>query len=237
MPDPKPVEPMHAFDELARITLADHTLTSVMHKIVELTRRTIPGAASVSVTFLEDGRATTAAHSGQLALELDERQYERGYGPCLDAAAGGEILRIQDMETETRWPVFTADARRFGTGSSMSLPVPVQREFSAAVNIYSTETHAFDEEAVELASTFAAYAGVALANMHLYEAQGRVAEQLQTAMKSRATIEQAKGVLMCARRCAAGEAFDILVKLSQDTNRKLRDVAQVVIDDALRHPE
>ena len=68
--------------------------------------------------------------------------------------------------------------------------------------------------------------------MHLYEAQGRVAEQLQTAMQSRAVIEQAKGILMGARRCKAEEAFDILVKLSQDTNRKLRDVAQALVDDA-----
>jgi AmiR/NasT family two-component response regulator len=68
--------------------------------------------------------------------------------------------------------------------------------------------------------------------MHLYEAQGRVAEQLQTAMRSRAAIEQAKGILMGARGCQADEAFDMLVKLSQDRNRKLRDVAQVIIDDA-----
>ena len=67
--------------------------------------------------------------------------------------------------------------------------------------------------------------------MHLYEAQGRVAEQLQTAMHSRATIEQAKGILMGARHCTAEQAFDILVVLSQQTDRKLRDVAQAMVAD------
>ena len=110
--------------------------------------------------------------------------------------------------------------------------MPLQREVLAALNIYSTESDAFDDATVEVASTFAAYAGVALANVHLYTAQGQVAEQLQTAMRSRAVIEQAKGVLMGQRRCTSQEAFDVLVALSQRTNRKLRDVAQAVVDEA-----
>ena len=68
--------------------------------------------------------------------------------------------------------------------------------------------------------------------MHLYTAQGQVAEQLQTAMRSRAVIEQAKGVLMGQRRCTSQEAFDVLVQRSQHTNRKLRDVAQAVVEQA-----
>jgi AmiR/NasT family two-component response regulator len=51
-------------------------------------------------------------------------------------------------------------------------------------------------------------------------------------MESRAVIEQAKGVLMGQRQCDAEEAFDILVKLSQQSNRKLREVAQALLDSA-----
>lgn len=227
-----PVQPQQAFDELARITLADHTLTSVMDKVAQLTRGTVPGAAAVSVTVVERGKPTTAAYSGEMALRLDERQYERGYGPCLDCIEGGVPVHIPDMRKEERWPQFAEDAQQHGAGASLSLPVPVQRELSAALNIYATEPHAFDEPAQELSRTFAAYAGVALANMHLYEAQGRVAAQLQAAMESRAVIEQAKSVLMGARRCTADEAFGLLVKLSQDSNRKLRDVAAAVVHEA-----
>lgn len=233
MSDHAPIQPQQAFEELSRITLADYTLTSVMEKVAELTRKTVPGADAVSVTFIERGKASTAAYEGERALKLDERQYERGYGPCLDCIDGSQAVHIKDMTAETRWPQFTADARQYGVGSSMSIPVPVQREVAAALNIYSTDAHAFDEQAEELASTFAAYAGVALANMHLYQAQERVAQQLQTAMESRAVIEQAKGILMGARRCTAEEAFDLLVKLSQDNNRKLRDVASTIVAEAV----
>ena len=226
------LQPQDAFVELARITLADHSLDSVMDKIARLAKGTLQLDGEVSVTLVERGKASTVAQTGRLALELDERQYARGYGPCLDCIDGGEPLIVSNMDDEARWPEWAKSAALSGAGSSLSMPVPLQREISAALNIYSVERDAFDDVAVELASTFAAYAGVALANMHLYTAQGQVAEQLQTAMRSRAVIEQGKGILMGQRRCSSQEAFDILVRLSQDTNRKLRDVAQALVDDA-----
>ena len=226
------MQPQTAFEELARITLADHSLATVMEKVALLTKRTIPGASEVSVTLLEGTRPNTVAFTGQLAVDLDERQYERGFGPCLAAVEGGEPVVINSMDADDRWQAWSKEATKAGAHSSLSIPVPLQREVGAALNIYSTDSDAFDEGAVELARTFAAYAGVALANMHLYEAQGQVAEQLQTAMNSRAMIEQAKGILMGQRRCTSQQAFDILVRLSQETNRKLRDVAQVLVDEA-----
>jgi GAF domain-containing protein len=232
MHESQSTQPQDAFAELAKITLADHSLAHVMEKVARLAKRTIPGASEVSVTLLDRGHASTVAFTGQLAMDLDERQYEKGYGPCLDCIDGGEAIRIDSMSTESRWADWTREASQHGAGSSMSIPVPVQREVSAALNVYAVEEQAFDDDAADLALTFAAYAGVALANMHLYEAQGQVAEQLQAAMQSRAVIEQAKGILMGERRCNADEAFNILVRLSQETNRKLREVAEALVTKA-----
>jgi GAF domain-containing protein len=226
------LQPQDAFAELARITLSEQSLDTVMGTIARLTKQTIPGASEVSVTMVERGNATTLASTGPLAADLDERQYQRGHGPCLSAVEGGEPILINDMTGEHRWSDWAVQAVERGAGSSLSIPVPVQREVMAALNIYSIDRHAFDQDSVELATTFSAYAGVALANMHLYQAQGQMADQLQAAMRSRAVIEQAKGIMMGARGCSAEEAFNILIKLSQDSNRKLREVAQALVDDA-----
>ena len=232
MTDTQNTQPQDAFAELAKISLAEHSLEHVMAKIADLAKSTLQVRGEVSVTLVERGKPSTVASTGALATDLDERQYARSYGPCLDCIDGGEPLIVEDMRHEQRWPDWAATAADLGAGSSMSIPVPLQREVSAALNVYSTDAGAFDESAVELASTFAAYAGVALANMHLYQAQGQLAEQLQESMRSRAGIEQAKGILMGQRRCTAQEAFDILVRLSQETNRKLRDVAEALVDEA-----
>jgi AmiR/NasT family two-component response regulator len=78
---------------------------------------------------------------------------------------------------------------------------------------------------------------VALANAHLYDTTASLAHHMQTAMESRAIIEQAKGIIMAERRCTSEDAFGILVKVSQDTNRKLRDVATALVDRATHPPQ
>jgi GAF domain-containing protein len=225
-------DPQQAFDELGQMVLGEHTLDHLLERIVALAIDVIPGAEDVSVTLVSNARATTVVSTGRLASELDETQYEIGVGPCLAAAEGGEVASVPDMGSETRWPAFTKAAAERGVLSSLSTPIPLQQYASAALNVYATQPRAFDEAAVELANTFASYAGVALANMHLYETTRTLAEQLKTAMESRAVIEQAKGILMGQRGCSADEAFDILVRLSQQVNRKLREVAQVLVDQS-----
>jgi hypothetical protein len=104
MSKPQPTQPQDAFAELARISLADHSLDRVMDKVAALTKTTLDLQGEVSVTIVERGRPSTVASTGSLATDLDERQYQRGYGPCLDSIAGGEALMVKDMDTEQRWP-------------------------------------------------------------------------------------------------------------------------------------
>ncbi|MBB5111303.1 AmiR/NasT family two-component response regulator [Micromonospora echinospora] len=115
----------------------------------------------------------------------------------------------------------------------MSIALPIQEAVTGALNLYGSSAHAFDQSSIDLAEEFAAYAAVALANAHLYESTSTLAQQMREAMRSRAVIEQAKGIIMGQRRCSADEAFTLLAKLSQDTNRKLRDVAEALVARAV----
>ncbi|AGZ41180.1 GAF and ANTAR domain-containing protein [Actinoplanes friuliensis] len=232
MTDQYPLDPAEAFAEISRIKLSDTNLDGVLEHLARLAKRTIPGAAEVSVTLSRGKGAYTAAYTGELALALDERQYEQGHGPCLDALASGDVMSIDDMGTEERWPDFAARAIEAGPHSSLSVGLPVHESAAGALNVYAIKAHSFDDDGIALAQTFAGYAAVALANAHLYDTQASLANQMQAAMASRAVIEQAKGILMGQRRCSSAEAFAILAKLSQDTNRKLRDVAQALVDSA-----
>ena len=226
------MDPNEAFAELGRIRLADIDLETLLDKIAYLAKRTIPGATEVSVTLVHGDRARTAAFTGELALKVDEQQYERGYGPCLDASAANISLSVPDTGAEERWPDWAAAAHQAGVHSSLSIGLPVQERVTGALNLYATETHAFDDDALAIAQTFAGFAAVALANAHLYETQATLATHMQKAMDSRAVIEQAKGIIMGSRHCSPAEAFAILTKLSQDSNRKLRDVATALVETA-----
>lgn len=227
-----PLDPMQSFTELGRIDLATMDLQDVLSRVSELAKLTIPGADEVSVTLVEDGRATTAAFTGQLALELDEQQYKTGYGPCLDAASAGETIVIDDMAHEDRWPDFTPRALEQGAGSSMSVGLPIQQAITGAINVYSQGTRAFDDESAEVAKTFASYAAIGLANAHLYQSTAALAAQMEQAMASRAVIEQAKGIVAAEHRCSTEDAFTLISRRSQSSHRKLRDVAADIVTEA-----
>jgi GAF domain-containing protein len=218
-----------AIAKLARITLASQTLEGVLESLTKITKQAIDGAYEVSVT-IEGRDSVTAASTAAFANAVDESQYAAGYGPCLEALRTGETVVVEDQETETRWPRYSPEAAAAGVGSSVSVPLLIEDKHVAALNIYGEAPHAFSRDAVRMAEDLAVYAAVVINNADLYFGATSKAEQMTEAMASRAVIEQAKGVLMGGRRCDADEAFGILVKLSQQSHRKLRDVAQTIID-------
>jgi transcriptional regulator with GAF, ATPase, and Fis domain len=222
--------PLNAFLDLVDVSLHEDTTESALEKVIRVGRETVGGCDEASVTLITEAGPRTAVFTGQLALDLDESQYQRGYGPCLDAAVGGGILKIDETRTETRWPDYARAAAERGARSSMSVPISAQAGVSGALNFYATQPDAFDDASCELGTALAAYAATAVRNLRHHESARREAEAIQRAMQSRAVIEQAKGILMRDRGCTADEAFDLLVATSQRSNHKLRDVAQQLVD-------
>lgn len=227
--DDSPV-PHEALLELGRIVLAGQSLDSVLGTVAHLAQRAVPGADEVSVTLLRADRPFTAAQTGSLALAADELQYERDHGPCMDAARASMVLRIDDMRHEERWPEYGQRVAEMGVLSSASLPLPVQDDVIGALNLYARRPRAFGSRDLDAAAVVAEHAAVAVANAHAYSAAADLGRQMSAAMASRAVIEQAKGIVMGQRGCSADEAFALLSRLSQDTNRKVRDVAASLVE-------
>jgi GAF domain-containing protein len=215
---------LHA--ELAGVVLVDRELSEVLTEIVQIARRAIPGAEATSITLIRDDRAFTAAFDGQIAMDADELQYERGYGPCVDAGRSGEVFVVTDMESEDRWPDYAKHVARLGVRSSLSVPLPFQGATIGALNNYALEPSAFGESDVRLGEEVAAFLAIAVANA---EAAARATDDvanMRRAMESRAVIEQAKGILMERYKVTSEQAFTLLTHSSQRTNVKLRDVAE-----------
>ncbi len=227
-----PTDASHAFAELGRIDFAEHDLEAVLDRVCRFVQAAIPGAAEVSVSLLRCGQSSTAAFTGELALKLDERQYEVGSGPCVEAAATGMTLKVDDMSSEERWPAYSKVAAAEGACSTLSVGMPFQHALTGAINIYARDAHAFDDTSVEVAETFAGYAAVAVTNVHLYESTATLASQMQEAMDSRAVIEQAKGILVAQRGGTPEDAFTLLSMASQHRNKKLRDIAAAIVERA-----
>ena len=226
-----PLEANRAFERLGGIVLGDQPLSAILKQVVELARQVLPVPTQASLTVIAAGEPSTVAFSGDTARALDERQYELDGGPCLDAARTGQLIHVPDTQTESRWPKYLETAVERGVRSSLSVPLPLPRAVTGALNFYAADTDPFDEVTTELARTFAGHAAVAVANAHLYETTASLAQQMQHAMASRATIEQAKGIIMRDRGCDADAAFAALVELSHETHLKLREIAERLVAD------
>lgn len=138
--------------------------------------------------------------------------------------------RIADTHEDDRWPSFAAEAAAHGIRSTISYPMEAGEQVTGALNLYSPDVDGFADTDEELGLALARQAAVLLANKSVQWDALQLAENMQDAMRSRATIEQAKGLVMATRRCTPDEAFSILVRASQRQNRKLRDIATEMVE-------
>ena len=219
---------------MARFFVGDGTLRETLQRIADLAVEAVPGADMAGMTMLVEGRAKTAVFTDDCCPEIDAAQYETGIGPCLDSFRHQQVYRIDFMEKDRQWPPFSEAAGAHGIQSSMSVPLVARHEGVGALNFYSRSTEAFSDDDVEMGLQFATQAASVLANSQAYWDAHHLSQSLATAMTSRSTVEQAKGILMGSRGCNAEEALQLLVRASQRENRKLREIAQEMVADAGR---
>ena len=219
--------------ELARVVLGGRELSDVLTEVVGIARRAIPGANATSITLIRDERTFTAAFDGQLSMDADELQYQRGYGPCLDAGRAGEVFVVRDMRTEERWPDYARHAAGLGVRSSLSVPLPFQGASIGALNNYARRPDAFGDEDVALGQEVAAFVAIAVGNAEAAARANTDVTNMRQAMASRSVIEQAKGILMERYKVTAEQAFTLLTHASQRSNTKLRDIAEELTDSGV----
>ena len=229
--DPQPANAAEALERLGRLSLRELTMDSLLQTVADLTKTVMPGNPETSVLLLVKDNPTTVAHTGQLAVDLDETQYERGHGPCLHAARTGELTEIADTRTETRWQDYTQRAAERGNLSSLSIPLAIDEDeqVTGALNVYARQPDAFDEDSRSVATRFGPYAAVATGNMYAYQSARDMADNLQAALESRAVIDQAKGVLIERYKLTPDQAFQLLARVSMNANRKVRDIADHLV--------
>jgi hypothetical protein len=197
-------------------------MDELLQRALELAIDTVPGCEEAGVSMARKNRIETPASVGSLAAACDRLQEALGDGPCIETLVDADLVRIDDMASEDRWPDFARQAERLGICSLLAVRMATARDRVAALNLYATTPRAFDRESELLASAYATHVGMLLA-MQEREAN------LRAAIRSRETIGQAMGILMERHRITASQAFDLIVHVSQSTNVKLREIADELV--------
>jgi putative methionine-R-sulfoxide reductase with GAF domain len=218
--------------ELAALLLHAEDADEALHHLARMAVVVIPDGPSCGITVAKDGKFTTAVYSGAIPASVDEVQYQRGDGPCLQALRTGAPVIVQDLSAEDqgRWGGFPPLALAAGTHGVLAYPLEVSGQIAGVLNLYAHERDLFPVPVQRIAKQFVDPAALILSGVLRQLGQAELIAQLNAALASRAVIDQALGIIMARRACSAGDAFAVLRKMSNDRNVKLRDVAAAVTD-------
>jgi hypothetical protein len=196
------------------------------------------GFDAATVTARHGPDLATVAATDQRLIGLDDAQYESGEGPCLSVLEPHDPISLDDAaELEDQWAHFSRTAAHLGVHSTLSMHLPVDSaEVAASLNLYSRQTLELSDAQVRAAVPFAEQLAAAIVSVDAHRATANLAREMAEAMRSRAVIEQAKGMIMADRRISADEAFEQLTRLSQHANMKPRDVAQRMVKERTEPP-
>jgi anti-anti-sigma regulatory factor len=211
-----PISEMSAA-ELRRATAipADSgVVDGALRLVVELAQTSVSGADGVSVSLLRNGTIRTVAATDDTATEMDTDQYATGEGPCVDALLRGHWFHSASLETETRWPSFTSQARALGIKSILSSPLTALDDPVGALNIYSRNASVFDVEAQQTAEAFAYKASMILGDARAGVIDAQLAVRFQAALRNRDIIATAKGIVMERESLNEDDAFENLLRQS-----------------------
>ena len=219
----------HRMAELARASAAPRSVEDVLSDVTATAKELIPGVDTAGVLLVgKNGKYESLAGITELPHKLDDLQMTFDEGPCVQAALDDLIVRTDDFRTEQRWPQYAPAVIELGVLSGLSVKLYTAERTAGALNLFAFKPHAFDADDETIATVLAAHAAAAI----LASRQG---EQLQSALSTRDRIGQAKGIIMERYGIDDIAAFDMLKRLSQDSNTRLTDVAQRVIDTRNTH--
>jgi len=224
MTQPRNYDLAQRMAELARAAAAPRSVGQVLSDVTATAMELIPGTDTAGVLLIgKGGKFDSVAGTSGLPQLLDELQMTFSEGPCVEAALDELIVRTDDFRSEERWPKYSAAVVEIGVLSALSFKLYTSDRTAGALNLFAFKPNAFDAEDETTGVVLASHAAAAI----LASRQG---EQLESALSTRDRIGQAKGIIMERFGVDDVQAFEMLRRLSQDSNTRLADVAQRVVD-------
>lgn len=214
---------LEQFAQAARTLREEQDLQHVLDRAVVLAVDIISGCdqAGVLLVYRDTGIDTSAA-TGDQVRHADALQYQLGEGPCLRAIWDHHTVVSSDVANDARWPAWGVHVAEVGMRSILAFRLFTQSDTLGALNLYSTRVGGFNAEDHDEGRALAAHVAVALS-------AAEEVENLYVAVSTRTLIGRAEGILMERFNLPSEQAFAVLRRVSQDSNTKLRTVAEQLV--------
>ena len=208
--------------DLARDLRSQRTSLLTLQHVVQATSELVKGCDDVAISLAhQDGTVETRASLGAgIAEQADQLQTQFREGPCVDSAWDSAIVWARDLPHDGSWPQWGhAVLDQLGVRSVMCVQLYTHEDHELGVlQLYATQPHAFDADDADEVVGIAAHAAVALSAIANHEA-------VRFGLVRRTMIGQATGILMERYHVDAHAAFEVLRRVSQESGRKVYDIA------------
>jgi GAF domain-containing protein len=209
-------------------------LTMLVDRCVELLDVTAAGILLADA----DGKLRVMAASSETVRLLELFQLQNDEGPCLEAhATGAAVVHADLADASDRWPRFAPEAVGAGFRSVYAMPLRLRSSIIGALNLFRAGPGSMPVDDVTIAQALADVASIAILQDQTLRESQVLAGQLQHALDSRVTIEQAKGMLAERGKVPMDEAFRRLRIYARNHNQQLTAIALAVVNGELRLDE
>lgn len=182
--------------------------------------------------LLADGHGVLhlMAASSEKTYDLELFQLQRQEGPCLDCYHGGAAVSVPDLAREQqRWPQFARAALEAGFASVHALPMRLRDTTLGTLGLFGTTTGDLDAEDKALAQALAHIASLALVAERATSDTAAINHQLQSALRTRVTIEQARGILAEDANIDTAQALVLLRRYAAANDQPLSHLTRAVV--------
>ncbi len=221
-----------AMAELGKLRFGEMKVEDAMQEIVRSTHAIFDVDGAGLMLADADHHLRNVAVSDDRMAHLEELQIQHREGPCVAAFEDKELIGAEDLTEEARWPLFSAAAVERGVRAVLASPLPYNQDAVGVVAVLSEDRRPWSPEGELALLAFTDLAALLIASVMQGQEQSLLAAQLQTALNSRAVIEQAKGVLIGRDGLSAHEAYEQLRAQARSERRKLAAVSAEVVKNA-----
>lgn len=215
--------------QLASLATGDFDLHAGLYQLSVTTTAALDLEGAGVTLQMPDGDTQYITATDAVTLHVEQQQDALQQGPCVDAIESSQIVAVDDLEAETRWPEYRPVVLEAGFHSVAGVPVPFQGRNIGALNLYAGTTRAWTTDDFAAARLLAQLAAGYLINTHLLGQSQTLAAQLQQALDTRVVIEQAKGVLAGRYNVTPDAAFEVMRNHARTNRIKIHDVARGVV--------
>src|SRR6516164_6376396 len=181
-------------DVLKVISHSTFDLQTVLDTLVESATRLCE--AYDSVIFLRQGeQLNVRAHHGPIPLDFAGYPIGRGWVTGR-AVVDGAPVHVHDLQASAQEFADGAEmAKRMGHRTILAVPLMRKNEAIGAIMIRRTEVKPFTEKQIELVTTFADQAVIAIENVRLFEAEQQRTRQLTESLEQQTATSEVLKVI------------------------------------------